>query len=318
MVAYRPFLNSDPPALADIWRNQPPQRGLYQPMTASTFERCVLARLHFEREGLIVACEGDRALGFVHAGFGPTAARNGLDTSVGVISCLMVDDHEQLDIADALVQHAEAYLQHHGAKAVYGGEIRPVSPFYLGLIGGADCGGCPVSEGAAFRTYAAAGYQVVDRTTVYSRELSTFRPKVDRRTVAARRKYVVENVEEPPLVDRWDACLFGAAERRRFDLVERVGGPAVGHTLFWDVQPISATWGVRTWGLLNIEIAEDHRRKGAATFLIGEALRRLAVTEGAARADAHLYSRHAGLASVLDSLGFERVDEATVLRRDLR
>ncbi len=55
MTYFRPFRNSDPPLLADVWRSQPSQRGLMQPMSAALLEQLVLSKPVFEREGLIVA-----------------------------------------------------------------------------------------------------------------------------------------------------------------------------------------------------------------------------------------------------------------------
>jgi hypothetical protein len=77
---FRPFLNTDPPHLAAIWRGQPPQRGLLQPVTAPLLEYGVFSKLNFDRHGLIVALRDEQPVGFVHAGFGPTDDGLALDT----------------------------------------------------------------------------------------------------------------------------------------------------------------------------------------------------------------------------------------------
>jgi hypothetical protein len=67
----RPFRNSDPPHLATIWRSQPPQRGLAQPINASLLELCVFSKQFFDPEGLLVATRDEVPVGFAHAAFGP-------------------------------------------------------------------------------------------------------------------------------------------------------------------------------------------------------------------------------------------------------
>ena len=71
MIHFRPFRNTDPPALVDIWRSQPPLRRRAQGIDVTAMERFVFSKPYFEREGLIVAEEAGRPVGFVHAGFGP-------------------------------------------------------------------------------------------------------------------------------------------------------------------------------------------------------------------------------------------------------
>jgi hypothetical protein len=65
LITFRTFRNSDPPRLAELWRSQPPQRGLMQPMSAGLFERLVLSKPYFDRDGLILAVNDDRIVGFV-------------------------------------------------------------------------------------------------------------------------------------------------------------------------------------------------------------------------------------------------------------
>ncbi len=123
MIEYRPFRNLDPPALCEIWRNHPPVRALFQPMTPVVLEDTVLSKPFFDREGLIVATDDQRPVGFVHAGFGPNAAGTALDPPIGATCMLMVSHHDQrTDIAEQLLRHSEAYL----IRSVVRGRCRAV------------------------------------------------------------------------------------------------------------------------------------------------------------------------------------------------
>ena len=140
MIDYRPFRNTDPPALCEIWRNHPPVRALFQPLTPSVFENTVLSKPFFDREGLIVATDHHHPVGFVHAGFGADPSGSALDRSVGATCMLMVSHHEQrMHVAESLLERSEAYLRERGATTIFGGGSPRVAPFYAGLYGGCQC-----------------------------------------------------------------------------------------------------------------------------------------------------------------------------------
>ena len=182
LIRYRPFLNGDAPALAEVWRSQPPMRGLVQPMSASLLEDFVFWKPYFDREGLIVATEDERVVGFAHAGFGPCEDRSSLSTELGVTSMLMT--HTQADratISVELLGRSEQYLISRGARVLYGGGIRPLDPFYLGLYGGSELPGILASDEQKLRLFLDCGYREVDRVIVMQRELNRFRMPVDRR-----------------------------------------------------------------------------------------------------------------------------------------
>lgn len=116
-IVYRSFRNSDPPLLADIWSSRARERGLTQPMSAELFEELVLAKPYFDNEGLILALEGNRAVGFVHAAFGPNEDQCGLSNLLGVTSMLMVrSDCRRLGIGRTLLERSEQYLRSRGCR----------------------------------------------------------------------------------------------------------------------------------------------------------------------------------------------------------
>jgi hypothetical protein len=63
VIRYRPFRNTDPPHLAEVWRAQPPLRALMQPMSVAILDRLILSKPYFDRQGLIVAVEDEQPIG---------------------------------------------------------------------------------------------------------------------------------------------------------------------------------------------------------------------------------------------------------------
>jgi ribosomal protein S18 acetylase RimI-like enzyme len=317
VICYRPFLNSDPPLLAAIWQGCAGRRGLAQPMTALMFEQFVLAKPYFDREGLILALDDARPIGFVHAGFGPNETGSKPSNAVGAIVMLLAVAHpEQESVAKQLLALGEEYLERRGAKTIYGGGVRPVTPFYWGLYGGSEPPGVLDSDVKTQEILRAANYQPIDRTLIYHRKLGSFRPLVDRQQMQIRRCTEVEMVPDPKPRCWWDACTMEPSERTLFRLRPRAGGEPLGQVTFWNVEPFAAPWGVRASGLIDLEIDPANRRKGLALYLIGEALRQLQ-EQAFVLIEVQAVERNTAALALYAKLGFEKVDSGTVFRKDV-
>jgi GNAT superfamily N-acetyltransferase len=331
LIRYRPFRNTDPRQLVEIWRGHSTCRALVQPMSVALLDEFVLAKPYFDRKGLIVAELDDQAVGFVHAGFGPNAAGSGLDYGVGVVCLLMAHPTAAThDVAGGLLSHAEAYLVERGAKRILLGGVGRNAPFYLGLYGGSAMPGVLDSDEsfaaiarAAAETNAGgpAAFEAAGRRTVWHRELSTLRPVVDRTQLQIRRRANVDLVPDPPAASWWEACVYGPMDRVRFELLSRDG--AVGAQSnrwawaeFWSMDAFSSKWGVRAVGLKRIEVDVAQRREGLATFLLGDALKQLQ-SQGVALVEAHTGDDDPSSAALFRKLGFVEADHATVYAKSV-
>ncbi len=90
MLTYHPFRNTDPPVVTTLWRSRAGQPGLLPTVSYDLFEQLVFAKLYFDYDGLVIARDDGRPVGFAHAGFGPNETRNGISTDVGVICPVLV------------------------------------------------------------------------------------------------------------------------------------------------------------------------------------------------------------------------------------
>lgn len=316
MLRYRPFRNGDPQALAEIWRTQPPERGLMQPMSAGLFEHEVLAKPYFDNAGLIVAVDGDEPVGFAHAAFGPNEGETSLCTRFGVTCLVMVRaNFQNRGIGGELLDRSERYLTRMGAEVLYAGGIRPLNAFYLGLYGGCELPGVLDSGPRAQRLFLSRGYKEIDRSIVLHRDLVGFRAPVDRKQLLIRRNYLVRSIPDPTPASWWEACTWGALERTRFELVPSQGGAVAAQATFWSMQPLAASWGVHAAGLLELETSESHQRQGLATFLLGEAFRRLQV-EQVSLVEVQTMRHNAAALKLYEKLGFREVDQGAVYRKE--
>jgi len=317
VITYRPFRNTDPPALARIWRGQPPLRGRAPSMSAFRLEELVLAKPYFDPHGLIVATDEDAPVGFVHAGFGPTVDLSALSRKQGVVSTLLVQDDPRHDeIAAALLNQAEAYLRGGGAEKVLAGGAGPNCPFYLGLYGGSRLPGILDSDTALHDFYLRHGYTQSDHIGVLHRELASFRPITDRTQVQIRRCTQVEIVEDPPARNWWEACTLGTFEQIAVQMDPKDHGQPWASARFWSMGPLGQAWGVNAVGLIDIEVDPNRRGGGVATCLLGEALRPLA-QRGITLVEAQVSDSNAAAQRLLRRLGFVQVDGGTVLTKNV-
>lgn len=316
MYQFRSFRNSDPPRLAEIWRDQPPQRGLAQPITAGLLEQFVFSKPYFDPAGLIVALHDNVPVGFAHAGFGPNDEETAICTETGTTYQLLLRrDHRNAALAGELLSHAEAYLRGRGAKVLYGGGIRPFNAFYLGLYGGSELPGILTSDAIFNEACRVASYREIDRVKVLLLDLPTFRLPIARNLRQLRREVSCQETLMPPPPTWWEGCTIGAFERVHFFLARPHGGVALADVWFWDVEPLSSSWGTAAAGMFDLYVPADQRRKGLATFLLGEAFDRLRA-RGLLHVEAQTMQHNATALALYQKLGFQQVDEGIVYRKD--
>lgn len=277
MIRYRAFQNWDPPALAEIWRSQPPLRGRMQPVTPAMLEDLVLSKPYFDRHGLILAVEGARPIGFAHAAFGANEDLSGIDEQQGSIQMVMTAPHpDRATIALELVAAAEDYLRRRGAKQFYAGVQFPFNGFYVGLYGACDMTGILGSDAPARELFTAAGYRETNKRLLLHRSLIGCRSVIDFKQMQLRKKFQVNCCAEVLPDNWWENCVWSHAEWLRATLTLRGGTDSIISATFWEILPLSRAWGVRTVGMVRLEDTPEAREEGLTTLLLGEAFRQLA------------------------------------------
>ncbi len=315
MLRYRTFRNTDPPVITALWRSRAGQNGLLQPVSVDLFEQLLFGRLCFDYRGMILAWDGDQPVGFAHAGFGPNEARNWISTESGV-TCIVVvrPECEQSEVVAGLLEQSEKYLRQSGAKVLFGGAIRPWSPFYLGLYGGAELPGVLRSDAMAQSLYRSQGYEESGRTLIFRRELTGFRPLVDRFQVRLRRMMSLQTVIDAPTRDWWEASTTGDFDLTRFELYPRGSGEMLGRVTVRSMDSIGLAGPTRAAGVLELHVEPVQRRQGLATFLLGEAFSELG-RQGYSVVEGQVNDSNPSALGLLRKLGFEQVDEGVVFRK---
>jgi ribosomal protein S18 acetylase RimI-like enzyme len=317
VIRFRAFRNGDPPALADLWNRGVPERAVVRPLSAHEFDERVISKLHFESDGLILAEDDGRLLGFVHAGFGPVSAigpSHRLDRELGTVAMLVVDpeiDDPSLELG--LLAEAEKYLLSRGAKVLYAGGQIELSSFYWGVYGGSESAGALETHRAFDRAPKSAGYEPVAQTLLMEADLAApeFR---DPRSALFRRQTRLEIIEDAIPANWWEALALGYCQITRFRVLAKVDERELARASTWDMASFGRLDGKARTGLIDVEVAEEERRKGYGRFLIGEILRHCRSQWGEVVA-LQVRSTNLPALALYEGMGFDVVDRATLYRK---
>jgi GNAT superfamily N-acetyltransferase len=315
MIEFRSFLNSDPPAIAEIWRSQLPTPALIQPMTPAVLDDIVFSKPFFDRNGLILAIEDDRPIGFVHAGFAPSADLATIDSTKGTTAMLLVSPHDNRDcIAEELLARSEQYLRDRGATTLFGGATKTLAPLYFGLYGGSQLPGVMASDSATAELFRRAGYGETMHVRLFRRDLSGFRPPVDRALMKIRRQFTLVKQTESLPESWWEACGFAAIERLDFVLLPKMSGPSVARALLWDIEPAASSWGVRASGLVSMNVDTDADERAVTTHFVSEIFRQLQGM-GITLVEFQLDVNDTLRIEVCHQIGFQEVDQGLLFQK---
>lgn len=158
------YRNGDEAAILELWR----QALAPDTIDAATFAQKVLADANYEREGLLVARQGDRPVGFALAVVRriPLGPGEGLDPDTGWITAFAVaPGARRAGTASRLFDRAEAFVRSRGRRRV---EVSPYAPTYFWP--GVDQDRYP--EAIAF--LAARGYRVLYDAVAMDKNLVGF------------------------------------------------------------------------------------------------------------------------------------------------
>ena len=314
MIEYRPFRNTDLPLLVRLWHHGGLGRGAASGFGNEAFDRLVLAQHFFDPQGLIVACDGPRVVGFAHAGFRGNSSESWIDPTMGAVCAIVVDpEYRRRGIGRELMTRGEHYLRDRGAISIQAGPAPPCDAFYLGLYGGSQLSGFLDSDAAAAPFLTALGYQPAQTFAVLQRSLKLGDP-ISFRVSLIRRKmdpFIFALPEKPTW---WWFSRFGRLENVRFRLKPKGGGAEVGGITVSGLDLYVDSWGERAVGLSDLEVTDAARRQGHGQALLIEVIRRMR-QEQVSLAEAHIAADNPAALATFQSVGFQPVDRGVVYRR---
>lgn len=313
----RAFQNKDLPTICEIWRGHGTLRGKFQGMNPGLLEQMILSKPYFDPAGFLLLFEDKCPVGFVHASFGRANGHNALDKSRGVISQLQViDSAKEQEYAGVLLAEALDYLRSQGATTAEVGGHFPDSPFYNGLYGGSRSIGILQDDHRVPLWLQNNGFQKGPAIQIRHWNLCDFRPLMDRQQLMIGRSFLIE-AQLDPIPNNWcDACNFGISSKIGFCLRDRKSSQVVGTLTYWDMEPLVRNWGCNGMGLIELWVTPDLRKKGIATYMVGESLRQLK-QQGVSMVEIQHPENDLAMQPLCDKLGFQTIDTAYTFQRPL-
>lgn len=315
MIEYRTFRNTDPPHLVTVWNEALPNRGAFMLRSAAPLDRWIFSKPYFDPAGLIIAADDGVPVGFCHAGFGPNADQSALDRSIGVISMIAVRLAQRRNkLGSELLLRAEDYLRQHGAKDLYAGGLKPLSPFYFGLYGGSNSPGFLESDPAMRPFFEARGYQAFQRSIIFHRKLDQPLNLVDTRFSSLRRRFEVQVMPRSLVGTWWQECMIGQLEQFEFRIDEKAGGQPAARALYWEMEGYGWRWNTPAAGVMDIQVRNDLRRQGVGKYIVAQLLRYLQ-EQYFGVVEVQVNEESPDALKMFRSLGFAQVDVGIMYRK---
>ncbi len=315
MIQYRTFRNFDPPVVADLWNASFSEPGAAILRSPTLLEYFTFAKPYFDPDGLNLALEKDRPVGFAHAGFGPTPDGRGLDYTTGVLCTIgVLPTYRGQGIGSELLARSEAYLRRRGAHQLFAGPLAPANPFTFALYGGSQSSGFLDSSPGARSFLESSGYSCQDTALVYRCDLEHLPAVADGRFPAHRQRYEILLVPRHGLT-WYQECVLGPIELHEFHLRDKVTGRKVAKVCVWEMEMFGSRWNQHAVGILELETAADVRKQGLAKFLLSMLLRHLH-DQFFTLAEVHVPEANEPAKRLMHALGFAQTDTGRRYRRE--
>ena len=325
MLSIRPFRNTDPPKLAEIWRqyfSKEAQRVV--PVTETILQRNVLGLPFFDRQGLFIALEDDYPVGFAHASFGPNRNKSNVNLETGVVNLIMVVPKypQKVELSRLLLEHCENYLKTKGAKVIFGGSTRSSVSFYTGLYGGCEPIGIYENEEPTLEVYESSGYDILYNTIRFEYDLRNYRTPFTPKSVAWKRKSTISYSRELPADNWFRSCTTIQFEWFEATAVLKPHGERLGEIQIRIAQPLDVL-GLNiqippTAALHNLQIDDSVLHQGLGTFFLGETLRRLAVELNPSRVETIVMQEEETFVKFLRKFGWKESGHGKVFIKILQ
>jgi GNAT superfamily N-acetyltransferase len=233
------------------------------PFTPERFVELVESKSYFDPEGLFVAMEEGKLVGWVHACVAPGSEGHHKPENKVPRIRMLIFPRDRLKVGSALVNEATAWLKKSGQKRFLAIHAQQGYPFYRGIwMGGEPM--CPMTLPHVHMVLEVRGYKNTQESIFMAIEMIS-QPKEMKPAVAIEFDHAAAGMAHEPMRESWIG--FEPMRTRAF-----ADGTEVG-SIAWVILPhVAERLGAPCMNVWGLGIREQYRRKGIATALVLQAM----------------------------------------------
>jgi GNAT superfamily N-acetyltransferase len=233
------------------------------PLTPERFIELVESKSYFDPEGLSIAVEEDRVVGWVHACVAPGSEGHHKPENKVPRIRMLIFPRDRLKVGRALVAEATAWLKKSGQKRLLAIHAQQGYPFYRGIwMGGEPM--CPMTLPHVHLVLEVGGYKNTQESIFMAIEMDS-PPKEIKPSIAVEYTHSAAEMAHEPMRESWIG--FEPMRTRAF-----ADGTEVGSIAWVILTHVADRLGAPCMNVWGLGIREQYRRKGIATALILQAM----------------------------------------------
>ena len=298
MINIRPFLNTDPPALAEVINRCCKIESL---VSASLLEHAVFSKICFTHDRLLIASDGHRLVGFVHLG---SEASDDSESSTVTISNLLFDEGD-VPTAIALVDAASAFARNKGFSKLRIGSSPENAEYYNGISSHFLNVGIPDFH-HVLPILNEIGFQELTAWICYQCDPDTIKTPFRREHMLYRRSHDVVQVIDPVFDSKAINLVFSHLANSELRLIERDTNLIIARLVYASLAHSYPGWPSRGVDVLSYIPSDGDTPIGVLDYLICELVRQLP-DSGLSPLRVHVSETNEPYANLLLALGFDKL-----------
>ena len=298
MINIRPFLNTDPPALAEVINRCCKIESL---VSASLLEHAVFSKICFTHDRLLIASDGHRLVGFVHLG---SEASDDSESSTVTISNLLFDEGD-VPTAIALVDAASAFARDKGFSSLRIGSSPENAEYYNGILSHFLNVGIPDLY-HVLPILNEIGFQELTAWICYQCDPDTIKTPFRREHMLYRRSHDVVQVIDPVFDSKAINLVFSHLANSELRLIERDTNVIIARLVYASLAHSYPGWPSRGVDVLSYIPSDGDTPIGVLDYLICELVRQLP-DSGLSPLRVHVSETNEPYANLLLALGFDKL-----------
>lgn len=308
MIEIRPFLNTDPPAMAEIINRCCKIESV---VSAGLLEHAVFSKTCFTRDRLLIATQDQRLVGFVHLG---SIASDDIESSTLTISNLLFDEGD-LETATALVEAAAAFARGRGFSKLRIGSSPEHAEYYNGISSHFLNVGIPDFQHVLPTLYG-IGFKERGAWVCFQCDSDNVQIPFRREHMLFRRSHDVVQVIDPIFDSNAINLVFSHLANSELRLIERDSNTVIGRLIYASLAHSYPGWPSGGVDVLSYIPNSSEAPLGVFDYLVCELVRQISDT-GLSPLRVHVSEANSSRCDLLLSLGFDQLMRSIHIELDL-